>query len=138
MSPSIQSSNSSEGHIITLWYCGRCVGRLGVIMTDQPWLFADVVYDNAELAAQLERVSYFINVLIEQMPDFEDAGEDDRHYCEALESEGLTESLVDGFKRGPWEIRCDREREELQVHSLQDGTAQWRGPMGPVVKRSKR
>ena len=137
MSPSTQPSNSSGGHVITLWYCRHYIGRLGAIITDQPWLFADVVYDDVELAAQLERVSYFINILIEQMPDFEYAEEDDRYYYESLERERLTESLVDGFKRGPWEIRWGSESEELQVHSLQDGTLQWRGPMGPVVKLSR-
>ena len=123
---------------MTLWHCGRRIGCLGPVMTDQPWLLASVDYDDAAYAVTLESASHFLNVLVEEMPDFEDPEEDERHYFEVLESEGLTQQLLESFTRGPWEIRCGSEREEIQFHSLRHGNLQWRGPMGTAVQESTR
>ena len=122
--------------MVTLWYRGHMMGHLSGITSDQPWFFADLLCKDRERVNQLERISHFLNVLIEQMPDFKDPEEDDRHYDKVLRRERLTEQLLNEFRRGPWEIRHGDEREEIQVYSLQDGILQWRGPTALVMTTS--
>ena len=132
----ISSSSGVTDCAMSLWRCGSRIGLLSTIMTDQPWLFSTITYDDEEFGMQLERASHFLHVLVEEMPDFEDPIEDDLHYMQVLQEEGLQKSLIEGFYKGPWEIRRGNEIEKIQFHSLQNGTLQWRGPQGPVVRKA--
>ena len=128
-----QQQQHADG--LSLWFGGERLGRLGPVDTDQPWLFADVTYEQLELAAMLERVSHFRNVLVEQMPDFDDEIESDQHYDAVLLREGLTHQAVEAFSLGGWEICGGGQREAIQVFSLSRGTLQWRGPMGSALRQ---
>lgn len=113
---------------LSLWRRGERVGQLGAVHADQPWFFAAVSYDEPERGAALERASHFLVCVVEQLPDVDDPAEDDRAYYAAMQECGLEEDLVEGFLRGPWELRWGTRRQRIDFHSLEAGMLQWRGP----------
>ena len=114
--------------VVSLWRCGERVGQLGEIHTDQPWCLAAVDYDDPAQGMLFERASHFLLRVIEQLPDVDDPAEDDRAYFAAMHACGLEEHIVKGFLHGPWELRWGSRRQRIDLHLLEAGLLQWRGP----------